>query len=239
VNDPAQLDAGLQSLSPSAERPVLLEEFLSGREYSFDSVCVDGRLVWASICHYDPTPLHVLENSWIQWCVLIPREADDPRYAAIHEAAASALPVLGLSTGLSHMEWFQRDDGSVAISEVGARPPGAQFTTLISAAHDFDLNAAWAHLMVHDEFPCPPRPYAAGAVYLRGQGRGRVARIHGLGQAQRELGDLAFTVRLPQPGQTPSGTYEGDGFVILRHRETDVVRRGLERVLELIRVELE
>ena len=58
-------------------------------------------------------------------------------------------------TGLSHMEWFRRGDGSIAISEVGARPPGAQFTTLLSFAHDLDFYRAWAELMVHETFTPP------------------------------------------------------------------------------------
>ena len=39
--------------------------------------------------------------------------------------AAAALRALGLETGLTHMEWFRRADGSPIVSEVGARPPGA------------------------------------------------------------------------------------------------------------------
>jgi hypothetical protein len=137
------------------------------------------------------------------------------------------------------MEWFQRSDGSVAISEVGARPPGAQFATLLSYAHDFDFYGAWARLMVHDVWDPPPRQFAVGAAYLRGQGRGeRVSAIHGLEQAQSEVGDLVVESKLPKIGQTASGTYEGDGYVILRHRDTSVVKNALQRLVERIYVEL-
>src|SRR4029434_11289724 len=98
----------------------------------------------------------------------------------IRGAAARALHTLGLETGLTHMEWFRRRDGSVAISEVGARPPGAQFTTLISYAHNFDLYSAWARLMVYEQFEPPPRKWAVGIAFLRGQGSGRVKAIHGV-----------------------------------------------------------
>ena len=53
---------------------MLLEEFVRGDEHSFDSVLVDGRLVWHSISRYLPSPLDVLEHPWIQWCVLLPRD---------------------------------------------------------------------------------------------------------------------------------------------------------------------
>ena len=78
-----------------------------------------------------------------------------------------------MTTGLSHLEWFLRPDGSIAISEVGARPPGAQIATLMSWAHDTDMYAAWARLVIHGEFDPPERRYAVGAAYLRAQGSGR------------------------------------------------------------------
>jgi formate-dependent phosphoribosylglycinamide formyltransferase (GAR transformylase) len=217
---------------------VLLEEFIAGEEHSFDAVGLGGRVVWHSLTHYFPGPLDVMRNPWIQWCVLLPREVDHPRYDDIRQVAGRALTALGMGTGLHHMEWFRRADGTVAVSEVGARPPGAQITTLISYAHEFDLYAAWARLMVHDVFDPPARRYAAGIAFLRGQGNGRVVRIHGLDRAQQELGSLAVEVKLPQPGQPPSGGYEGEGYAILRHPETERVQAALERLVSLVRVEL-
>jgi hypothetical protein len=179
-----------------------------------------------------------METPWMQWCVLLPREIEGPRYDPIREAAFDSLNALGMVTGLSHLEWFSRADGSVAISEVAARPPGAQFTTLISYAHDTDFYRAWAQLMVTDTFEVPQRSFAAGAAYLRGLGHGRVKAVHGLDQAQKELGDLVIEARLPEPGQPASGSYEGEGYVILRHPATEVVEKGLSRLVSLLRVEL-
>lgn len=237
-NDTALADC-LAAMPPSAERPTLLEEFIVGEEHSFDSVVLGGELVWHSINDYSPGPIEVLRQPWIQWSVLSPFDVDHPRYAAIREVAAPALSALGLYNGLSHMEWFEREDGSVAISEVGARPPGAQFATILSYAYDFDFYSAWAQLMVHDVWEPPPRRFAVGAAYLRGQGPGdRVSAVHGVEQAQRDVGELVVESKLPQIGQSPSGTYEGDGYVILRHPDTQVVRSALERLVEQIYVEL-
>ena len=233
-----QLEACLHAMPPEPDRPMLLEEFVTGAERSFDSVSLRGEVVWHSIAHYAPSPLEVLKEPWIQWCVLIPREADRPEYAAIRDAASRALATLGMQSGLSHMEWFQRPDGRVAISEVGARPPGAQFTKLISYAHDFDLYAAWARLVVFDEFDAPARPFAAGAAYLRGQGQGRVQAITGLEETFKDLGSLVAEFRLPEPGQEASASYEGEGYVILRHPETPVVEEGLRLIISQVRVRL-
>ena len=238
VESEEQLEETLAWERPEEGRESMLEEFVTGEEHSFDSVCRGGRLVWYSSTDYYPGPLEVIEKPWIQWCVVLPREKDRPDVARFRPYAERALQTLGLVDGLSHMEWFRRADGSYAISEVGARPPGAQFTTLISYAHDVDLYAAWARLMIFDEFDPPERRYAAGAAFLRGQGKGRVVAIHGLDEARRVVGELAVEAKLPKPGQSPTSAYDGDGYVIVRHRETEVVKRALGILVRTIRVEL-
>jgi formate-dependent phosphoribosylglycinamide formyltransferase (GAR transformylase) len=238
VNTPEVLDQALALFRPEVGVPVLCEEFMTGAEHSFDSVFVDGRPVWHSVSRYLPTPLEVLENPWIQWCVLLPRHIGGEEYREIREVAFRANEVLGLQNGLSHMEWFRRPDGSVAISEVGARPPGARITDLLSWAHDADFYSLWARLMVEGTFEPPQRLYAAGAAYLRGMGRGRVARIEGLDQAQRELGHLVVDSRLPKLGDPASDGYEGEGTVILRDAETEMVEKGLARLVSSIRIVL-
>jgi len=92
--------------------------------------------------------------------------------------------------------------------------------------------------MVHERFEPPARNWSVGAVYLRGQGGSRVNRVHGVEDVQKELGELVMQARIPRPGQPKSETYEGEGFVIVRHQDTAVVKQALNRVLELIRVEM-
>ena len=238
LDDVAQLEVYLARHPPEPALATLFEEFLQGEEHSFDSVCVGGRIVWYSVSRYLPSPLTVLANPWIQWCVLLPREVDRPEYADIRAAAEPALRALGLDTGMTHMEWFRRPGGGIAISEVAARPPGAQFTTLLSYACNCDFYRAWPQLMVYEEFKPPRRTHSAGAAYLRGMGQGRVRAVYGVAQAQRELGALVVEARLPRAGEAQSSGYEGAGFIIVRHPETRVVEQALKRAVELIRIEL-
>ena len=233
-----QLKQCIQSLQPSKANPVLLEEFITGQEFSFDSVMLDGSLIWHSISQYSPSPLEVVQHPWIQWCVMIPRHTIDERFDEIKRVAQPALQALGLGTGLSHMEWFRKSDGSIAISEVGARPPGAQFMTLMSYAHDIDMYRAWTELMIHDRFDAKERRYACGAAYLRGMGIGRVNQIVGIDDIAREIGDIVVEHKLPTIGQIPSNSYEGEGYIIVRHPETEVVESALKKIVSEIQVRL-
>ncbi len=236
IVDQRELEAALRGARPAAQRPAVVEEFVEGREFSFDTVSIRGKAVWHSLSHYLPPPLHVVDNPWIQWCVLVPREIDDPRYDDIRRVAFRALEALGMWTGLSHLEWFRRPDGSVLISEVGARPPGAQITSLISYAHDVDFYRAWADLVVNDRFEPPRRAYAAGCAYLRGQGEGRIRGVRGLRKVLADLGPLVMEKSVPAPGAAPSSGYEGDGYVIVRHPDTTVVERALSHIVSNVKV---
>ena len=238
VDGEAAVGEALRRTAPTHDRPVLLEEYITGDEHSLETVSIDGRAVWHSLTHYLPTPLEVLDNPWIQWCLVLPREVDAPHYDDIRGVAGRALDALGMVTGLTHMEWFRRRDGSIAISEVAARPPGAQIMTVVSRAHGMDFHHAWARLMVHGEFDPPARRYAAGAAFLRGQGRGVVKAIRGLDAVGRDVGALIVDAKLPSAGQQPSGSYEGEGYVIVRHPETGVVVDALKKLITAVRVEL-
>jgi hypothetical protein len=237
VEDAKSLAAALRSVRPSKERPATIEEFVVGQEFSFDTISIAGKPVWHSLSHYLPAPLDVVENPWIQWCVLIPREIDDPRYDEIRRQAFRALDALGMDTGLSHMEWFLRPDRSVMISEVGARPGGANISKLISYSHEIDFYAAWAKLVVYGVFDPPQRRFASGCAYLRGQGKGRIKSVRGLKKVLTTLGPLVMEKKLPSIGATPSSSYEGDGFVIVRHPDTTVVERALLYIISNVHVE--
>lgn len=231
------------------QKPILAEEFLQGSEQSFETVTIHGKPVWSSGTCYRPRPLEVVDNPWIQWTVLLPAETNDPDFEAFRPLNHRALAALGMGTGISHMEWFKRPDGSYAISEVGARPPGAQIMPLMSIAHDTDMHAQWVNLVINNQFSPPARKYAVGAAFLRAQGHGsRIKAVHGLDRVRAELGDLVVdgwqngetrvNVQPPNIGWEPSSSYEGDGFVIVRHTDTRTVSDALQKIVSWVRVEL-
>ena len=238
ISSQSELQALFNDFPPSASEPLLAEEFLRGREFSLETISIGGRAVWHSLTSYAPSPLEVVENPWIQWTIVLPREVDSPAFRDIRAIGAKALGALGMETGVSHCEWFRRDDGSIVISEIAARPPGAQITTMISRANDIDFVRAWMALMLFGEFELPRRKYAVGTAFLRGQGKGTVRRVDGLDVIQREMGHLICDARIPAIGHAPTGSYEGDGFVMVRHADTAVVEESVRRIVDTVRVHL-
>ena len=232
-----ELRAAMIAIHASPSEPALAEEFLRGSEYSFETITVGGEVRFTSISRYEPTPLEVMETPWIQWVCVLPRDVSGPELADAHELGRRAVSALGLETGFTHMEWFRRDDGSLAIGEIAARPPGANIVRMNSFAHDVDMYRAWARAVVDDAFDGPwARKYAVGCAFLRGAGRGRVVRVTGADRAQELVGRHVVEARLPTIGAPKSDSYEGDGHVIVRDPDTAVVRAALKTIIETIQV---
>lgn len=239
VRDAQELDAALASLAPTADHPIQAEEFVTGEENTFETVSIRGKPVWWSGTRYLPGPLTVIENPWIQYVVLLPRDEHEADFEAFAPINFAALKALGMGTGLTHMEWFRRADGSAVISEVGARPPGVQIMPLMSLAHQVDMNRAWVRLIVNEEFDPPRRAYAAGAAFLRGQGTGpRVVGVEGFREVVAELGDLVVESHAPPIGQPRAESYEGEGHVLVRAPDTETARRALARIVDRVRIRL-
>lgn len=233
-----ELRGALGALHASPEHPALAEEFLRGREFSFETITIGGQVQFQSATRYYPTPLEVMETPWIQWCVVLPRTIDGPDYADARALGVKAVQALGLETGMTHMEWFRRDDGSIAIGEIAARPPGANIVRLNSFAHDADMYRAWARAVVDHAFDGPyERKFAVGCAFLRGGGRGRVVGVRGVDRAGQLVGKLVVESKLPHIGAPKSDSYEGDGYVIVRDPDTEVVKKAMTQIIETIQVD--
>ncbi|MCX5744807.1 MAG: ATP-grasp domain-containing protein [Proteobacteria bacterium] len=233
-----ELRAALRSLHASPTHPAMAEEFLRGREYSFETITINGEVLFQSCSRYYPSPLEVVETPWIQWVVVLPRVIDDADHNDARALGVKAVKALGLETGFTHMEWFRREDGSLAIGEIAARPPGANIVLANSYAHDTDMYLAWARAVVDDKFDGPwERKYAVGIAFLRGVGHGRVVRVDGIEEASAKVGHLVVESRLPARGAMRSDSYEGDGYVIVRDPDVEKVKAAMQTVIETVSVE--
>ncbi len=239
VTNEEELFLALNRLMPSAARPAQAEQFVTGDEHTLEAVVIGGDVVWQSSTYYLPGPLTVLENPWMRYCVLLPREQSEPHVERFRELNKAALKALGLENGFSHMEWFDRGEQQTPIiGEVGARPAGVNIMAMNGLAHDVDLWAKWCRLEVHRTWSMPARRYASGSAFLRGQGAGRViTEVSGLEEVLKELGDdVVMTGSLPKVGQPRTTHYEGEGNIIVRHETTQGCVAALREIVTRTRI---
>ena len=236
VGSLAELLAAARGMGASDSKPLLAEEFLRGREFSFETITVGGSPRVESISHYLPSCLEALENPWMQWCCLLPRELG-PEYDGARQLARGAIAALGLEDGMTHMEWFQRPDGSLVIGEIAQRPPGANISLMTGVAHGEDTYRAWIRAVVDGAFDGPwERKYAVGSAFLRGMGRGRVASVTGVKEVHEAVGQHVIEAKLPEVGAPRSDSYEGDGYVVVADASTEVVKAALKKIIETVKV---
>ncbi len=179
----------------------------------------------------------MLENDWIQWVCLLPREIEGPEYDGARAIGKAAIEALGLDDGATHMEWFQRPDGSLAIGEIAQRPPGANITPMIGHVHGIDPYRAWARSVVDGVLDAPwERKAAAASVFLRGMGRGRVSQVTGLHECHEAVGKWIVEADIPVVGSPKKDGYEGDGYIVVRHPSTEAVKEMVKTILETVKI---
>ncbi len=236
---PALLDA-IERARVGPGSPVLAEEMLHGREHSFETITLGGEARVSSFSRYLPGCLEVLETPWIQWACVLPREVDTPFHDRAREAGFAAIRALGLDDGMTHMECFEKPDGTVAIGEIAARPPGPQLCQMTGLVHGIDPYRAWARAVIDGELDAPwERRYAAGCAFVRGVGYGRVTAVTGMHETYEAIRPWLVEAKLPARGKRKNDSYEGDGYVVVKHESTEKVMELITTIVETLEVHYE
>ncbi len=145
----AELDAILPMLRHVPQ--VIVEEFVDGEEFTYDTICAGGQVLFENICWYRPRPLIMKLHEWISPVTISLRALDVQDLQAGRALGAAALKVLGFRDGFTHMEWYRKADGEVVFGEIGARPPGGRMVDVMNYATDADLFLAWAEAVTHGQ----------------------------------------------------------------------------------------
>ena len=218
---------------------VTMEEFISGHEGFYDTLTVNGQVVFEAVCHYYPNVLDAMRNRWVNPYVIVTNRIDAPGYDELKVLGRKVVKELGLHTSPTHMEWFYGAKG-LSFSEIGARPPGVRFWDLYCWANDMDLYLEWATAITKGEAqPRPSRRFSASLLSLRPNQDGRIQGYTGLDEVQREIGPCIGEVHLPAVGSrtaSVSAGYMGHAWMHLRHPDYDKCREITEYVARTVRV---
>ncbi len=207
---------------------VSCEEFITGTEYTYDTVCVGGAPVYESVTQYLPNALEMRSQEWVSPIMLSVRDLAQPHIQAGMTLGREVLTALGMGDGMTHMEWFLKPDGEVVFGEIACRPGGACVVDLMNYTGDIDLFREWARAVCWHAFEAPrERKYNVGIVFKRARGQGRIHHISGLTEFYERFRPHIVEDTLLRPG-TPrrdwKATLLSDGYLVVRHPSWEVAR---------------
>ena len=232
VRDKAELEKVLPRLRHVEE--VSVEEFIEGEEFTFDTICAGGKILYHNVSWYRPNPLIARSVEWVSPQTIALRDPGASRLAPGVALGRAVIKALGYQAGYTHMEWFLTPKGEAVFGEIGARPPGARSVDIMNYSCDADLFVAWAEATTHGKITQRiERRHNAAIVFKRAQGRGRIQRIEGLDRLMAEMGEHIVCVELLPVGSPRRDwlqTLVSDGYVILRHPDLAATCEMADRV---------
>ncbi len=176
---------------------VLAEELLTGREFSVETLTVDGRHQVLAVTRKHTTgPPHFVETGHD-----LPAALPEPQQSALVAAALGALDAIGYAWGPCHTEVMLAEDGERAtVIEINVRQGGDQIWELVQHVTGIDMIYGAVAALAHAAPPPPAMPLAGGAAirYLT-PAPGRVTAVEGLERALAVEGVIRLG-ELPSPG---------------------------------------
>ncbi|MCA3007359.1 MAG: ATP-grasp domain-containing protein [Phycisphaerales bacterium] len=230
-NDKAEFAAALAKVRHIDVLSV--EEFIEGEELTYDTVCVDGRILFENVAWYRPKPMVLAQSPWISMQNICLRDLaqDLPRPGV--ELGRAVIKALGFGTGFTHMEWFRTPNGEAVFGEIGGRPAGARLVHAMNYACDCDLFAGWAEAACFGRLSQDTsHKYNASMIFKRGQGEGVVKEHRGLKDLMQRYGQHVATIELTPIGEQKRDWRKvvvGDGWVVVRHPDLATTLEMSER----------
>ncbi len=102
VGNAKELDAVLPRLRHVPE--VSVEEFIEADEFTFDTVCANGEILFFNICSYRPRPLIARQLEWISPQTIALRDVHAPELAGGRRMGLAVLEAMHFRDGFTHME---------------------------------------------------------------------------------------------------------------------------------------
>jgi biotin carboxylase len=204
---------------------VNVEEFIEGEEFTYDTVCIDGRIVYENVCYYRPNPLIARSTEWISPQTIALRDLSPIEVRAGIALGHKVLEAMEFGTGFTHMEWFWTAKQEAVFGEIAARPPGAHTVDLMNFVGDVDLFDGYAEADLKGTFSVSTeRKYNVSNIFKRAQGKGRIRRVEGLEHIMARYGEHIVHMDLLPVGAERRNwiqTLVSDGYVVVRHPDLD------------------
>jgi hypothetical protein len=119
VHDRTELAAHLDEYP--AQETILVEQMITGQEYSVESLTQDGKTLFSSVTRKETTDVD--SQYFVEMAHTVPAVHDDA-WDAVQRANVAMLDRLGVENGITHAEWRLDEQGEARLMEVAARTPG-------------------------------------------------------------------------------------------------------------------
>ncbi|MFJ9762452.1 ATP-grasp domain-containing protein [Streptomyces erythrochromogenes] len=253
VHRPEDLAGSLEGLAPDPElRSVQLiaEERVVGRELHVDALWNGDEPLYFVVSAYYKPRLALVEDSAasvpvteepIDGSYVLPADDAPELYRRALELHRSVNRAMGITTGATHLEMFERTDGELVFSEIATRLGGAWIGQVLSEYLGYEVHTALASGTVRGTIGQrqPSKPYL-GALQLRPATSGRITKMpteedmcafDGVLRAQK-LRNVGDDVDLTHPSNWC-------GFIVLGADSADEYSELARRIVRDLRVEVE
>lgn len=213
---------------------VSVEEYIDGEEYTFDTICADGEILFQNVCWYRPKPLVMRQNAWISPISITLKDTTTPEIQIGVDLGREVIQALGFQTGITHMEWFRTPAGEAVFGEIGGRAPGGRLVHAMNYSADMDVFTGWAEAVCYGRLTQDTeKRNNVGVIFKRAEGVGHISRVEGLESLLAHFGEHIVHIDLVPVGQ-PRRDYrqvvEGDGWVVVRHPDLETTIELTNRV---------
>lgn len=239
IDNDAQLERAIAESGLERGGFCSMEQYLLGHEGFFDTLTVNGQVLFEGICHYYPNVLEAMRNRDVAGKIAVTNRVEMSSYDEVRALGRKVIRELGVTTSATHMEWFFGPEG-LKFSEIGARPPGVHLWDIYCEANDFDLYTEWARAVCWGSVDHKPsRRFAGGLISIRPSADGVVKGYSGVEEIQAKYGQYIFKAFLPPVGartQPIEAGYRANAWMYLRHPDYDGVRAmmdDIERTLKM------
>jgi hypothetical protein len=154
VHDHTELAAQLDDYPP--HETILVEQMITGQEYSVESLTQDGKTLFSSVTRKETTDVD--SRYFVEMAHTVPAPQDDA-WDAVQRANIAMLDRLGVENGITHAEFRIDEQGEARLMEVAARTPGDGIMLLYRLATGRPMEPEILRIALGEaaDYPCAQR----------------------------------------------------------------------------------
>jgi len=218
---------------------VIIEEYIQGRQYSIDSyIDIHGDVIHTPICQqmigYD-----LGQNNFDTICSFCPSDINQSEIKLVQETVTKAVKALELKGQPTHTEVKITPDGKCKIIEINVRTGGHRDALL---EHSYGIqhlsNTVKNYIGEKVEVNYNPISYTA-CPQFRPEKEGIIKSIIGIDEIIKLSSYISHSFKTPgKPAGPASKGYVKSGFCILSNKNKQQLFNDIEKVRQIINVEV-